>query len=314
LASDIQQLVDNEDSEELHQLSYHVVDNAFNKLHFGANPRGINGATPCEVLHLIQLGWIKYAIEEFYNNVLTGEAKKFLDRITAAVSGAMQRQSDRDFPHLKFPCALSKYKQLHAHEYAGCLLILVIALNSHICWDGNREDRKSKGGTKNNFANNSSMKERTKRVQQFHHFFEMLLCFESWLKQEKFRKTIIQDGRATDAVKIAINKFVKVVNRQVGKKMELPKVHEPIHVPRLYVPDYGSPQNYSSGPLENGHIDWLKKTAKNTQKRKDKLDEQTAERQVELLLLRSADAIVNSKSDEERVPDRRTTRFSLTFH
>ena len=96
--------------------------------------------------------------------------------------------------------------------------------------------------------------------------------------------------------------------------MELPKVHEPIHVPCLYVQEYGSPQNWATGPLENGHIYWLKKTGQNTQKRKDKLDEQTAKRQVEQLVLRSADALVNSKVEaEERIIVPRSTRFTIDF-
>ena len=50
----------------LHALSQNYINNGFNKVRFGQhNARGIFGACPGEILHLITLGWFKYCLESF---------------------------------------------------------------------------------------------------------------------------------------------------------------------------------------------------------------------------------------------------------
>ncbi len=61
-------LVVAKDVDGLKAISQHDLKNAFYnpKLDIGGNPRGIHGMTPCEPLHLVDLGLFKYALEGFY--------------------------------------------------------------------------------------------------------------------------------------------------------------------------------------------------------------------------------------------------------
>ena len=46
--------------------SKHYLKNGFSDVRFGAhNKRGNFGACPCEMLHLISLGWFKFCLEAF---------------------------------------------------------------------------------------------------------------------------------------------------------------------------------------------------------------------------------------------------------
>ncbi len=56
------------DVEGLKTISQHDQKNAFYnpKLDIRSNPHGIHGMTPCEPLHLVDLGQFKYALEGFY--------------------------------------------------------------------------------------------------------------------------------------------------------------------------------------------------------------------------------------------------------
>ncbi len=61
-------LVVAKDVEGLKTISQHDQKNAFYnpKLDIRSNAHGIHGMTPCEPLHLVDLGLFKYALEGFY--------------------------------------------------------------------------------------------------------------------------------------------------------------------------------------------------------------------------------------------------------
>ena len=52
---------------------YHDLMSTWTGMDFGANQYGINGCTLGEVLHMIQSGWIKYAINHFYLDAVNKE-------------------------------------------------------------------------------------------------------------------------------------------------------------------------------------------------------------------------------------------------
>jgi hypothetical protein len=314
-ASTIKALYDAGEVETLREMSYHAIDNAFYKLLFGANIHGINGACPGEVLHMIQLGWEKYGLAEFYGKVIKGKTSDFLDKLCQAVSENMTRQSDRDFPRTNFPKPFSTILQLNANEYSGVLLVLVVSMHSRICWDNKRPDRKS--STKHSFANSDSIDRR--RVKKFRDLFEMMLCFEAWYKLDKVPKSAIDSGASEKMTRAAIRQFVETVDRQEGNGMDLPKTHAPLHSDRFKLM-FGSEQNANTGPGESSHKDFLKKPAKLTQRRKAGLEKQLAERQIENLVISHASALCyiadNSSQSSPIIGTGHVpggTRFHVTF-
>jgi hypothetical protein len=62
----IHALVQKAKTNELKLLSQNYVKNGFAEVAFGLhNRRGVFGACPGEMLHLISLGWFKYCLEAF---------------------------------------------------------------------------------------------------------------------------------------------------------------------------------------------------------------------------------------------------------
>ena len=120
----------------LRALSQNYIKNGFNKVRFGQhNARGIFGACPGEILHLITLGWFKYCLESFSRQAGAKKGKKSAaleryDALCADIGSAMVRKSDRDLPRTNFPKGFSTGANLMGHEIPGCLLVKLFALHT----------------------------------------------------------------------------------------------------------------------------------------------------------------------------------------
>jgi hypothetical protein len=120
----------------LRALSQNYIKNGLNKVRFGQhNARGIFGACPGEILHLITLGWFKYCLESFSRQAGAKKGKKSgalerYDALCAEIGSAMVRRSDRDLPRTNFPKGFSTGANLMGHEIPGCLLVKLFALHT----------------------------------------------------------------------------------------------------------------------------------------------------------------------------------------
>ena len=131
----------------------------------------------------------------------------------------MSCQSDHDYPQTSFPCPLSMLLQLHASKYPGVLLVLVMSLYLHACWLPNTLDDNSLGNSPNIDA---------KSVEEFHHLFKVLLCFEAWYRLDAVPKEDIDSGQVSSAIWTAIEKVVAIVDRQEGLGMKLQRSIVPL--------------------------------------------------------------------------------------
>jgi hypothetical protein len=129
-------LVNAGDVDSLRALSQNYIKNGLNKVRFGQhNARGIFGACPGEILHLITLGWFKYCLESFSRQAGAKKGKKSgalerYDALCAEIGSAMVRRSDRDLPRTNFPNGFSTGANLMGHEIPGCLLVKLFALHT----------------------------------------------------------------------------------------------------------------------------------------------------------------------------------------
>ena len=147
--------------------------------------------------------------------------------------------------------------------------------------------------TKNSFVRSSHCN--AKHVKDYRDLFETLLCMEQWLKLPSVRKADVTpsggrtrtESSAKSALRIAVKKYVKTVNRSEGMGMKLTKTHSVLHVPDD-VAMFGSGKNWDSGPAESNHKENVKRKAENTSLCKDSLDDQVATRFVESLVLEHA--------------------------
>jgi hypothetical protein len=305
-AKDIKDFRESNNVTLLQEIGYHGIQNAFDKLDFGAgNPYGINRATMSENLHTIQKGWYLYALKAFFGRI-TPSMKAFLESLVERISFQCAHQSDRNVPRLKFANGIIKYKHLHAHETPGVILLIVIALHSHISWD----TQQTSAATAHSFGR--SQYANRSHLESFRHLFETLLCMEAWLKQPVVQKLSVNPparsrekalvSPAKYAMQVAINLFVDTVDRTEGSGMKLTKVHCVLHAPDD-ISTFGSAKNWDTGPCESGHIDHCKKTAKLTQLRKDSLEQQTARQTVHNMVMNEARSLIWATKNYDSIDD-----------
>jgi hypothetical protein len=129
----INKLVRSGDLEGLKAMSQNYLVNGFDKVRFGLhNKRGIFGACPGEMLHLISLGWFKYCLEAFAAQAGGRDSLslKYYDQLCASIGGRLSRHSDRDLPRMNFPKGFSSGTNLMGHEITGCLLVKLFAMHT----------------------------------------------------------------------------------------------------------------------------------------------------------------------------------------
>ena len=128
------------------QISHHPIKNAFHNLDFGSNINNIHFATPGECLHMHQLGIEKRQIEVFIfllkgnvddehgptSNKKKGskDALQDIGLLAQKYGGQISRQSERNLPRTKFSHSILCITKRQAHEFAGMLLGLLLALLS----------------------------------------------------------------------------------------------------------------------------------------------------------------------------------------
>jgi hypothetical protein len=105
LPKDINKLVERGHLDELKSLLQNYLKNGFDSVRFGLhNKRGIFGACPGEMLHLIWLGWFTYLLEAFASQAGSSSiAWKQYDQLCATLGIGLSRQSDRNLPRTNFP-------------------------------------------------------------------------------------------------------------------------------------------------------------------------------------------------------------------
>jgi hypothetical protein len=129
----IDRLVRSGNIQGLRAMSQNYLSNGFNKVRFSLhNDRGIFGACPGEMLHLVSLGWFKYCLEAFSAQAggPTSLALKKYDSLCASLGKRLSRHSDRDLPRMNFPKGFSSGANLMGHEITGCLLVKLFALHT----------------------------------------------------------------------------------------------------------------------------------------------------------------------------------------
>jgi hypothetical protein len=296
-ASDLKLLRDSDDVEALDRMCFHNISNAFDDVCFGANDFGIHRATMSEVLHAIQKGWYLYTLSGLYD-LLSGKPMDFLDSLATRVSRQCRHQSYRDFPRLTFANGIRSYKLMHAHEISGLLLLITICLYCHLGYDSNHTG----DITKNSFIRNASCRSQIRLLKKYREYIQMILCMEAWMKEDSIERTKVRrflngkDTKAMYGLRVAIEKYVKVVHRTKGHGLKHIKTHSVLHVPDDIL-RFGSPNNWNTARVESGHKFHAKYPALRTQRRKDRLEDQVCKQTTNLLTLTIAKDLISNSPD-----------------
>jgi len=262
-------------------ISHHGVHNgnAFYDLDFGENPHNIHLASPGERLHMHQLGCAKRAAETFREDFLGNNQRLLgeMERLASYYGGAVQRQSDRDFPRTNFSESIHTAKK-EGNQYIGMLYIQMLSLLSA----GGRQLLLSRK-TPSNLENKSRKCE--EEIDRRIYAIELLLGMEEFLKYAgTFDEVFKQDKKGVLNVDKMVVLFINCINnnlqRSKGEGNNLVKNHMYFHLSQ-YMRLFGPPTGWDSAASESNHKTEVKAPAKRTQQNKSTLIKQTCNRVME---------------------------------
>ena len=275
----VNKLIRRQDMEQLKAISQHYLRSGFRDVEFGSshNKRGIFGACPGETLHLVLLGWFKYAIEAFIAQAgANSQSIRLYDALCAEVGDRLGRQSDRNMPRTHFPNGFCSSSGFMAEEMPGCLLVMLFTFHT--------SQYRAIFSTRSKYRNEMGLGN-TAHITDWITLVTSLLQWHAWLKQDTIPKTLVNKSKM--AVKWLMRQFKFIAPRPTGMKNNTIKFHLVLHLADDIL-DHGVPQNFNSSFAESAHISLAKDTARNTQKRTASFTYQAAQRYVENLVISKA--------------------------
>ena len=267
----IKRLCQAKEVEKLRAMSQHCLKmNAFYGVRFGShNDRGIHGATPIDMLHMVLLGMFKYMKTEFFQQI--GPSSVTATEVNALctwIGKLFARQSDRDMPKTQFGQGIVKGK-LMGKEMAGVILLLATALQT------------AKGKELLGSARGSVFK-KAEVLQDWVLLLETMLQWEAFMKQPTMKRKVVV--RLEKKHRYLLYLMKKVMARQSGMGLKLVKFHALLHLAGDILM-FGVPLNVDTSANEEHWKPAKQVAAKLTQKDCRTFDRQTATRLVEFDLL-----------------------------
>jgi hypothetical protein len=281
--------------------------NAFHFIDMGDNVHNIHLATPGELLHMHQRGMMTRFVEGL-GNLIYGQyapdesagvernlarSVKAINTLALHYGALLSRGSDRDFPRTKFKNSLFSGTKKAAHEQAGVLLDLLVALNS----DRGRQILEYERTLDPRYiADQISM-------------CELCLGLQQWMKKPSFTRAELR--KVPDAMGYVI-KFQETATKRGGMGTLLVKNHLFFHL-FDYLKAWGPLCQMNSGPSESHHKTEVKAPSMNTQRRPATFIQQVSTRYTEIRVMRKAFQQVGI-SDQQVLDNRPpTTGCTLNF-
>ena len=304
----------------LKKLAHRRLNNSFRGL-FGGCPRGINGNTPAELLHLVQLGLHQYLIEQFFDmkkltwdavkkehlslknnshvtNYLdsffdkndvrvipeTGDIPTLIDELAKKIGEIMKRQSDKDMPRIYFSQGITCLRDSKNKMSAHEMQGVLILLLLMLCSTGGSDlfyTYNEKKGVQKNRGMGQT------RAAQWIKLIERCICLEELMKSTTGISQADMKKIQTFIPAFLHQDYLPTINRTNGMGSNCVKFHLLKH----YAEDnvrFGLGANYCSGPGESMHKENVKKPSKRTQRRTSVFDQQSAKRIVEQVVIKRA--------------------------
>ena len=318
--------------EQTNKIGFHLIDNAFSKLNFGAGKRGIYGATPSEPLHSFKLGICKYLFDGFYSDHLPKTTLKKMDKALSSLGSGRQRQSYQPFPKI---CVvrngLTGVGTLTADEQFARVFCVFLCLQDPLILKSLSNDKRyvRPKDDKNdmNLAPVQIESMGLEEAKKWFVLFQDTVLYHSWLYSEchdvnellpEFnddnessddsetmscsdeprhinRSDMKMDGKDSDSL-MRIRRYLRdlknVLKRSHGNEHKLVKLHQQLHNPRQILKD-GSLLNVDGGRCESIAIHSSKKQAGISQKRSLKLNWQIANNLLEDTSMKDASILCN---------------------
>ena len=216
-------------------------------------------------------------------NVFTDAYGKEFDKLTRKYGKHLMHQSNRELPRTHFYTNYTSTGYKNASELSGMLLVFLMVFST------------KEGAV---ILDNTLGPDRT---SLWIHLFELMLMLKNFCKTEEHLKTDIQIFKKM--LPSIMNYYKTTIDRKEGNQMKIIKYHLTLH----FADDmfrFGSMANYDSSIGELHHKDFAKKPSKNTQRRKEIFEMQTAKCQINNLAIdRAYDYVYPGIRYDKKVPD-----------
>ena len=288
--------------------------NAFDSVRFGAhNNRGIFGACPGEILHLILLGWFKNVLDSFFKQIgKASESARRYDNLLLDINRRVGRQSDRLVPKTTVTKGFTSGANIPGHEYAGCIFIMLISFYtshfSEIFKSSKTSKRRKRHSSKSTSLNPPSHMPAVEVdmslsnpdfVEDWKMFLSSLLEWHAWLKQSRIsRLSVSRSGLAVSSLMRSLKFVAPRLSGAMGNTTI--KTHLVLHMEEDIL-NFGVPEVMNSSYAESAHITISKDTARNTQKRQQTFTLQAAMRYTENLAIRKCASSISNMSQTTTV-------------
>ena len=318
----VNQMVANRQYSSLKANSQQFLINAFDSVRFGAhNNRGIFGACPGEILHLVLLGWFKNVLDSFFKQIgKASESARRYDNLLLDINRRVCRQSDRTVPKTTITKGFTSGANIPGHEYAGCIFIMLISLYTTHFSEIFKSSKTSK--RRKHHSSNSSHKSEVEVdmslsnpdfVKDWRMFLSSLLEWQAWLKQSRIsRLSVSRSGLAVSSLMRSLKFVAPRLSGAMGNTTI--KTHLVLHMDDDIL-NFGVPEVMNSSYAESAHISISKVTTRNTQKRQETFTLQAAMRYIENLAIRKCASSISNMSPTPMVIPRnhclQGKRFSL---
>jgi hypothetical protein len=225
-----------------------------------------------ETIDNLNLLPLSTAVEKSKRNVFSEAYAKSFDRLTRRYGKYLMHQSNRDLPRTHFYTNYTSTGYKNASELTGMIIVFLMVFSSNegdVILDINLGE---------------------KRSSQYIHLFELMLMVETFCKTKIHeRKAVLLFKKMIPSI---LDYYKNTVDRQEGNGMKIIKYHLALH----FADDifrFGSMANYDSSIGESHHKAFAKKPAKNTQRRKEIFEAQTAQRPIDSLVIDRAYDYIN---------------------
>ena len=322
------------DEEALKAISYNKVVNAFASLgiYFGGGPRGIHGALPLEILHAIQSGLNKIALNQFF------EVRRVYSKVAKQIKArARKRQAKgeedpvivyRALDHAKDQTSQRVFNKETTRQFEAVARRVGLRLARQSDRDLprtsfpqgivptpkkkslNNTSTKKKSASEmqgvilivilmlsSTFGKNTLDEKITETVSlAWMGLLEIMICLEAFLKKEDgFSKK--DQAALRQLVRPIMYRYKNTVRRVVGNAMRFLKFHGLLHLPDDLIRNAAF-ANSDSSVLEANHKFNAKNLARLTQFRSKLLDWQTARKSVEVGNIRRASReVIHQEAD-----------------
>ena len=230
-------MVADNDEAGLHACTQHNIANAFCTVLMCDTVHGIFGSTPGDLLHMFQLGIVKYCLMIFMQ-ALPETVKLALDQLARAYTATCKSSHSHTFFRTSVLRGISNVSQLSGTEHIGLLHLLCALIQLSDAWDLLDEPLRKKGLI----------------ITDILELFETLLCFFAWTKKETFwsRNDTVSQEDATNAINLMLFLVFNALPRTTGNGWALSKVHDLKHLVSDITRN-GAPDNYDASYGETNH-------------------------------------------------------------